>query len=534
MNDKIKGLLLAIVLAVLGGLVWISRPIWHWFFMWGYVNPAVWEPILLAAIVCLIISGVGAVIAKLVKRRYDREIQEIREKPQKSFTEYDLRRKKEREIRDLREDCKTAMLVFASAVVIGGWIVIGPLQVTYPQCHLAQTLEVSEIAELPDIEPSTVRIMPMAVSQRYAKDALQYPRHKLGTGDIAFVNGTPNWIYGIIPNGPINFFVIKDKGAAYVDMTTSVKNVKITEKDMEIGEGMGIRDWYKWRLYKEKYWIDCEEPYFIPTSEGELYLAVPLVRYEYHWRFPAFYTVPRWAGTALIHSDGDIEFLTPEQALAHPVLKDQKLFPEKLSRYYINSFRYTHGIKNRLFFHEEQLEISEVAEQENIQPFLVVTKDGPKWFIACEPWGEAYGIFRIYLTDARTGKIQLYERPKVEALTGPVKAIDYVRKQNPIIDWTRMAPVEPIPLIREGRLYWQIKIIPEDAAGIAYTAMVDALTVEVIELKRDEEIRQFIEGVLEIPTTPIVNVTAIVIIQEDGREIQRIPLYENQTVLVIP
>jgi len=496
MNNKRKGLLIISVLVILAGLVWISRPMWHWFFMLTYVNPALWEAIVIAVIT----PG----IFYYIKRK-----------------DYDT---------------VETTTVIAIVVLIIGWVVLGSFQVMYPQCYLAENLEVSEIAELPDTDPSAIRIMPLAVSQRYAKDALQYPRFKPGTADISFINKTPCWIYGLIPDGVVNFFVLKDKGAVYVDMTTSEKNTKIIEQDMEIGEGMGVKDWYKWKLYKEKYWVNYEDPNFIPT-ENQLHIAVPIISYKYHWKFPTFYTVPKWTGTALIDSEGKVEFLTPEEAKKHPVLMDQKLYPERLTRYYVNSFRYTRGIKNKLFYHTDQLEIADVPEQQNEQPFLMVTVEGKKWFIACEPYGEAHGIFKVFLIDARTGKIQFNEQPK-EGLLGPVKACDYIRKENPMVDWNRMVPVEPIPVTMQGKLYWQTRIIPNDASGIAYTAMVNSQTTDVVELKTDKEIKRFIKGEYavepEIPVEIAENITAIVIIREDDREIQRIELFQNQSVAVIP
>lgn len=506
MNDKRKGLLIVSVLVILAGLVWISRPMWHWFFMSLYIYPVIWESLVIS-----ITIGAISYIVWFSQKEYE--------------TWDDFGGAKGRTIG-----------IFLIVLIIVG-IILGSFQLMYPQCYLAENLEVSEIAELPDIDPSAIRIMPLAVSQRYAKDALQYPRFKLGTADISFVNKTPCWIYGLIPDGVVNFFVLKDKGAVYVEMTTSEKNTKIIEQDMEIGEGMGISDWYKWKLYKEKYWVYYEDPYFVST-ENKLHIAVPIISYKYHWKFPTFYTVPKWTGTALIDSEGKVEFLTPEEAKKHPVLRDQKLYPERLTRYYVNSFRYTHGIKSKLFYHTNQLEIADVPGQQNEQPFLVVTKEGMKWFIACEPYGEAHGIFKVFLIDARTGEIQFNEQPKAEALIGPVKACDYVRKENPIVDWSRMTPVEPIPVIIQGKLYWQIKVIPNDASGIAYTAMVDSQTADVVELKTDKEIKRFIKGEYavkaEIPAEIAKNITAIVIIREDDREIQRIELFQNQSVVVIP
>lgn len=467
-NKTKKGLVIVLGFIFLACSIWISRPLWHWFFMFTYKNPAFWVPLLLIGIIYVI------------------------------YTFYSYSKSKKKSSTTYTKDSEMAVVAPAIiTILIIGWAILGPFQAMYPQCYLAQHLDAKEITELPDMDPSVVRIMPQFVAERYARDALQYPRFKLGTADIAFVAKKPCWVFPLIPDGAINFFVLKDKGAAYVDMNTSRKSTHIVEKDMEIGPGMGVRDWYKWKLYKERYWVDYEDPYFVPVNGG-LHIAVPIVSYEYHWRFPTLYTVPRWAGTALINSEGEIEFLTPEDVLEHPVLKEQKLYPERLTRYYINSFRYVHGIVNKLFYHHEQLEIAEVPGQQNEQPFLVATKEangsGMKWFIACEPYGAAHGIYKIFLIDARTGEISFNEQPKAEALIGPVKACDYVRKANPIVDWNRMIPVEPIPAVSNGKLYWEVRVIPNDGSGIAYTTFVESETSDVTELHTDKAIVEFIAG----------------------------------------
>jgi len=479
-------LVLVILVVILGVFFWFTRPIWHGVLMMFYLLPFLWESII----------GAVAVMILLHFWRFSGD---------KSLTFW---------------------MSFVFFIII-----LAPLMKMYPKCHLGQTLKASRIVELPEVDSSALRVIPRIVSFRYAEDALQYPQFRLGTGDIGFIGNTPYWVYGLIPGGLINSFILKNKGAVYVNMNSLEKDIRIIEKEMEIGEGMGITDWYKWRLYKRRYWINCGDPYFV-FSQGNLYLVVPIISYKYYWRFPTFYTVPLWEGVALINSKGKIEFLTPKQAQAHPVLEGQKLFPDWLARFYVESFEYTHGILNALFFHQEQLEIAEVPGQQNEQPFLVVTKKGIKWLIACEPFGKAHGIFRIYLIDARNGKIELYEESKNAGLIGPVSACNYIRKANPRVDWSQMRPVEPIPLIIEGRLYWQVSVIPKDASGIAYTAMINAKTGEVRELMA-EEIKEFVKGkrIKEIgvskPRTRKKGVATIVI-RKDGKEINRIKLFPDQ------
>ena len=442
-------------LALLIFLAWITRPWWHWFFMWVYRNPAVWEALILIGLIFGIISWL-----------------------------------RKGNIKDTLFKGTGILLLIGFIVVV---ILLAVFQKWYSQSYLAQNLQVKEITKLSEIDPNFVRITPLKVAERYAMDALQYPRYTLNKPDIAMVEDKPFWVFALIPDGLINAFKIKDKGALYVDMTTSEKNARVIEKDLEIGPGMLITDSIYWNIFKRKYWIDLEDLYLIPHAD-DLYIAVPYITYEFRFRFPTFFPVPRWGGTILVHSNGEMEFLNPSQAREHPVLAEQKIFPEKLTRYYINSFRYLHGIVNRLFYHQEQLEIADVPEQANPQPFLVKTKEGLKWFVACEPFGKAHGIFRVYQIDARTGEIEFAKYSAEEMLLGPVKSSNYVRKENPIIDWSRMMPVEPIPIVLNGILYWEVRIIPNEGSGVAYTAFVNSLSGEVIEFETDEEIRDSLES----------------------------------------
>jgi hypothetical protein len=318
-------------------------------------------------------------------------------------------------------------------------------------------------------------------------------------------------------------------------MTTTQKNTQIIEQYMQIGEGMAISDWISWKLYKEQYWVTYEDTYVIPY-ENDLYIAVPIVSYSVKYRDLMLYTVPQWGGIALINSAGNIQFLKPSEALENPVLKEQKLFPEKLTRYYVNSFRYKHGIVNKWFYHVEQLEIAEVPGQKNEQPFLINTDEGMKWIITCEPYGEAHGIFKIYVMDARTGDIQSFTQSKQAALVGPVKSTDYLRKANPIVDWSRFILVEPIPVVLNNTLYWHVRVVPDDASGISYTAMVDALTTDVAELKTEKELRDYLTGehITDISPEFKEGAAIVIIIQEDGIEKNRIEVYPNQTFVVIP
>ena len=382
-------------------------------------------------------------------------------------------------------------MFFVSWIVL--WIVFSCYQGWYSQRDMAYSIKskIEQIEELPDI--TSVRILPRAVARRYAKDALQYPRYQLGGADITFVDGKQAWAFPLRPDGIVNMVNLKGKGMIYVRMDTQEKNTTVFEKRMNVGPGMGIKDNVFWRLRKEKFWRAYEDLYSV-LYEDDLYFAVPLRKFKWRFQFPTVYTVPEFDGVALIHSSGKIDFLSPEEAANHPVLQGQKVFSEYMARYQINSLQYAKGINNKLWHHKDQLEIADVARGQNRQPFLVETSNGLDYLIAAEPYGSAHGIFKIFLIDARTGKIRYFKQPATDTLIGPVKACDYVRKASPRISWDTMSPVEPIPIIRESVLYWEIRIIPKDAAGVSYTAFVDSRSGYVLEFEEDADIKAFIQG----------------------------------------
>ncbi len=470
----------ALLTAIIIVTLYITRPVWHPVFMLFYVNPAIVEAIAITLLLSV--------------------FKEVR---------------------------KISLFVFFAFLLI-----LLPLQSVYTPLYLSHNLHYSEIKSLPEIDPSVVRIVPKVVGDKYARDALQFPRYTIDRGAIVFVNGTPYWGYGLIPEGLINSFVLKDKGAIYVDMSAFGKKTKIIEEKMEVGEGMYITDNYLWQIYSKVYTIDCEKPYFVPY-DNKLYIAVPLVGYELHFRFPTFFTVPVWKGLALISPNGSVKILTPKEAKNCPILKGQKLFPADLTREYIDSFNYIHGIVNVLFYHKDQFEIADVPGQSNQQPFLVATKSGLKWIVACEPYGQSYGIFRIYVVNARNGSIQLYQPLNTKALIGPVRAVDYVKQAMPKVDWQSMKAVEPIPVIVNGTLYWQVRVIPNDASGIAYVAMVNAENPnDVIVLRSYKEVKNFLENgeKVKVVKKEKEKVLYYILIKRNNEVVKKIPVYQNESV----
>jgi len=386
----------------------------------------------------------------------------------------------------------------------------------YSDCYLAENLDINEIDELPGMDMDYLRITPMKVADRYASDACQYPRHTpLNPSDITMINGTPHWAYLLVPDGLVNVFNIKPIGAVFVDMTTIDKDLEVIEQEFEIAPALALTDDIYWKIHELNYWADCERT-LVVLHENEIYLAIPYIEYDLQFTFPMLYRTPKWGGVFLVDSDGKIEELSPREAIEHPVLVGQKIFPEKLVLTYINSQRfwkaengdYIGAMINTWLHHEDELDITDVSGQGNSQPFLINTQEGLKWFVSCEPYGSSHGIYRIYLLDARTGLIEMKQFSEDEI--GPVKACNYARTDNPLVDWSRFQVVEPIPVTPNGELYWEVRIVPTDGSGISYTSFVNPKTGKVTECKTDEEIIQFMYGQISTNETNETEITGVI------------------------
>lgn len=398
---------------------------------------------------------------------------------------------------------------------MGGAMIMGMFGGPFAKASIANTLDAEEIDDLPQMSSDYIRILPRTVGERYMDDSLQYPRQKLGSTDITMIDNTPHWSFPLEPNGVVNKFTIQCKGAAFVDMSRSSKDIEIMERDMTVGPGMLVADSVWWSLWKDEYWRDVKDPFPVPYK-GELYYALPEIEYEQHFRFPVFYSLPKWGGVTLIDPEGNKRNLSPEEALDSDVLKGQQIFPYELARFYVEAQAYKLGVKNKWFHHENQISLTDVSGQGNKQPFLIKTEDGLKWFASVEPFGKAHGVFRVYIIDARTGDVQYWEPEKQDTLVGPNKAVDYVKTEYPTINWSTGSKtrgfnsVEPIPVIVDGELWWEIRVIPADSASVSKIVFLNAHHQDqIIKAETDKKAIEFQTAgeVIEIEEPTEENIT---------------------------
>jgi len=455
-------------------MFWIIGPLFHGFVMFFYLRPVIFEVLFLSlifSVIAFFVFGSGK-----------------------------------------SEKILGSLIVFGISII--ALLIILGLFGSYWQCDIAENYDVSEIFELPEMDEDYLRVTPKVVAYRYMSDACQYPRHQPNfPSDLVMIDGKPYWSSLLTPDGIINKYNIKPVGSVYVDMTDMDKSLDIKEHSFKYAPGLAIKDDINFQIYLNKYFITVERALVIPY-EDDVYIAKPYIEYEFKFTFPVWYTVPVWGGTFLVHEDGTIEDLSPEESRNHLVLQGQKLFPEELVDIYVDSQNYWKVNEGDSYFgalinvwisHENQIEITDVTNQGNEQPFLLNTVDGLKWTVSVEPYGSAHGVYKIYLIDARTGEMEFMKFTGEEI--GPVRACDYARKDNPKVDWDRFRVIEPIPVIPNGNLFWEVAVTAYDGSGISYIAFVNPLTGEVTQCDNNAQVIDFIHSANYVQSNETVDNT---------------------------
>ena len=135
---------------------------------------------------------------------------------------------------------------------------------------------------------------------------------------------------------------------------------------------------------------------------------------------------------------------------------------------------------------------------------MLSTTDGLTWLSAADPWGKSFGVYKIFTTNAITGKTQVYSLPKESALTGASQTIGYVKSAKPQYNWQvtnsedgskngNIVAVEPRPVIINKKFYWMVSVTTNESKGINETCFVDSKNNKVTCAKDDAEIKAFLQ-----------------------------------------
>ncbi|WP_248910054.1 ABC transporter permease [Halocatena marina] len=407
---------------------------------------------------------------------------------------------------------------------------------TLGQATMQESHSTDHLLETDPVQP---RVLPKGVADRYAGNTLNLPQYQVTESDITFQNGTPYWSYALAPDGMWNYLTKKQTGTVLIDMTSQNTAVNTVRGEMQKGIRTAFYNDYNWHLLKRgEYLAHYEDPFMVIHNDQQ-YIAVPYTVPAFHW-LPIPHTTPTWGGVMLIDANGEITDLSPEKARKHPALKGQKLYPFDLTRDRVAATKYRHGIINTLTSHKDEIEVAPVPGDGNDQPFLIPTTEGPIYVVAAEPYGTAQGLSEIWMVDARTG--QQYRYTPNGSLFGPRKATDYIRQAARTTDWNRFTPAEPIPVVIDDQLYWEVQIVPSDNSGVAYTAFVNAQNSEVHEVETTAAVTNFLQnGAVpanqtsdrddnESPTSPTMIVERVA---PNGSVIGTLTIYENESIRIV-
>jgi len=398
----------------------------------------------------------------------------------------------------LRQSENLLLLSAAVFVVLG--LFIGPIAGgVYAHADMADQMQAdaTELETLPNTSTENVRVLPRTVSDNYAQSSMQYPQYRLTTSDIAYRDGSYRWSHGLQPD---NFMVAlfgAQRGALYVNMTKTEKDVQVKETEFSNGRGQLFVDSYRYQNvlntpFKRHNW----DTTFNARVNNTSYIAHSTTVYEWRFRLtpiPQFYAVPKHGSVEVMHPDGQIDSLSPSEAHEAAMLEGQNVYPYEIAMFKVESMQYVHGALNKWFWKEDVLAIADLPEQGNNWPIVVPTEEeSPEmtYFVATEPSKSGDGVYEVWTIDGQTGDVgvQRYSESQI----GPQKAVDFVERHPQVNRLSNANAVAPVPIVQGDRLYWHVKVVPESRSGVVYTAFVNAKSGDVTLIEGTTSIYAFL------------------------------------------
>lgn len=484
-EDKKNGLIFLVVSLIAGGIgMWGTAPWWHWlWFNLTYLALPFW-------IITIVIFGAAFILYKLVSS-FKKPVEKENRFKEKYYEDSGV--------------SKGWFFVPATIIFCVFAITMAIMCGSISSEKIYKTLKPEYVSQLH--ETTEIRYLPMEVARTYGENKIQESEIRLGDADpIIYDGGKLDWVMARVPNGFWRSISNKADGFSLVMSDGSVQRIS---QPMTYGEGMFGENDINWQLFLKKYFVNVPEIYYVFSENNKEIVGVaPYLGYKMD--FPVM--IPYWEGVFIFHPDGKIDDLTPQQAQALPYMKGQRLFPEELARIQVESWAYKYGIGNAWFNHNDQIQIPQVQHSSNQMPYLIPTDSGPKWFVAAEPTGSSYGVFKIFFIDAFDGKMEVYELSKESALIGPNRIWEYIKSEFPDYKWGEITLLEPRPVVNKNILYWMVSITStsidsnrsQHYGSISATLLVNAKTNEVLAFKAEQGLRNFLKKGETESSKPII------------------------------
>jgi hypothetical protein len=399
------------------------------------------------------------------------------------------------------KDPAKVVAVVAIVAALAYLIVASPLR----DLKYLASIDAEEIEEMP--ATTGMRFLPYDVAARFGQNTQDDSTLVLGQFEpLDNGEGGIDWVAPREPNGPYNSLVNNQDGVMVIRPDGSAETVN---QEFRRGEGMALYRNVSWKLKREKFFAHHTNQYYVLDGE-ELLGVVPYISYGFS--FPVM--VPRWGGVLVVHPDGEVEDLSPEEAVRDGRFERERLYPEELARRVGDVWKYRNGYWNTWFAHEDEAQIPQIdasggqaapdqdtaatsqGTSANEMPFLIPTGEGPQWFSAAEPYGRSFSMYRGIYVDAHSGEVTYFKPDAGSALIGVNKALDYAKAAFPNYQWGLNAVIlEPRPVVKNETLYWMATITNADKAGVNQTVMVNASEQgEVTVLETYEDVVAFVEG----------------------------------------
>jgi len=404
------------------------------------------------------------------------------------------------------KDPAKLVAVVAAVAAVAYLFIAAPLR----DLKYLDSIGAKEIEEMPDT--TRVRYLPYEVAARFGQNTQDDSTLVLGDFEPLDNNeGGIDWVAPREPNGAWNSFINNQDGVMVIKPDGSAE---LVNQEFKRGEGMALHRNVGWALKRERFFVHHTNQYYV-LHDGELLGVVPYISYKFS--FPVM--IPQWGGVMVVHPDGDIEDLSPEEAIKDGRFEGERLYPERLARKVGDVWKYRNGYWNTWSAHEDEAVIPEIGATDeanssggkaaksseggsanqgltNQMPFLIPTEEGPQWFLAAEPYGRSFSMYRAIYINAHDGEVTYFKPDTGSALIGVNKALDYARATFPNYQWGRNAILlEPRPIIKDETLYWMATITNADKAGVNKTVMVNsAKQGEVTVLESHEDVMAFVEG----------------------------------------
>jgi hypothetical protein len=447
MPPRRRGAALLTVAALLAlALLWFFRPWFHGLAMFFWTAPLVWLP-------PVVVLGAAAARQWHVRR--------------------DILRRLQAGGRARGALIAAPVLAFLLFVLAGS--LYGPLV----SRALYRHTDYADIASLP--AGGTVRLLPKEVAEQIAAGGFNSPTEQLTDFHIVRTAKGLAWTAMRTPDGAFRVFSKKSQGIVALDAEQTARSVRQVDAPFKYAPGVRITDNVRWQLLKRHYLIALGQETAILDAAGRPLIVVPYLTYR-----GVLIRRPVFGGVFVVHPDGRIEDLSPEAAAKRPELvASGRIFPEGLARRIQDAYAYKKGLWNAWFVHEGQTHISDT--EGNQQPYLIDFGPGrgAKWVTVAEPYGRAFAVNAIFLTDTVTGKTEIWRVPRGQSLTGNRRALETVRSVTiPGVVFAGrdqqggrggdFRVVEPRPVFVAGRLVYLVSIVPDAANSVSKTVIIDA------------------------------------------------------------